>query len=56
MVLMLLGIPARTMQSLKLMNLSFARTPMDSWTVDKHMHPSISRYSRFDAPVNSGVF
>lgn len=56
MVLMLLGIPTRILQSLKFNNLSFERAPMDPWIVGKLVHPSISRYARFDAPVKSGVF
>jgi hypothetical protein len=39
-------------QSLKLKTLSFGREP---WNVDKLLHWSTSRYSRFSAPVKSGV-
>jgi len=54
--LKLSGIPTRFVQSLKLRNLSCARSPIDSWIVDKLAHPSISRYCRKVNPLKSGVF
>ena len=56
MVLMLLGILTRFLQSQNQEYVSFTRDPMDSWIEDKLVHPSMSRYSRFIALVKSGIF